>query len=103
MFHSPLKRWNLALSCVFLSGAILFGLSAYQGSTFIVLSALGLLLCIGSIILPLVRRPAVRLGQRLNHKRKGWSAERSSLLIFLLTSACSSSPPSCSTGRTARS
>ena len=55
MFHSPLKRWDLALSCVFLAGAILFGLSAYQGSTFIVLSALGLLLCISSIILGLVK------------------------------------------------
>lgn len=55
MFHSPLKRWDLALSCVFLAGAILFGLSAYQSSTFIMLSALGLLLCIGSIILGLVK------------------------------------------------
>ena len=42
MFHSPLKRWDLALSCLFLAGAILFGLSAYQGSTFIMLSVLGL-------------------------------------------------------------
>ena len=51
-FKQGLAAWVLV---AILATAILFGLSAYQGSAFAVLSALGLLLCIGSIILGVVK------------------------------------------------
>lgn len=55
MRHSVLKRWDLAVSLLFLAGAALFGVSAYRTGALGVLSAPGLILCIVSIVLGLVK------------------------------------------------
>ena len=55
MKRSVLKRWDLAVSLLFLAGAAIFGASAYKTGSLGALSALGLLFCIVSIILGRVK------------------------------------------------
>ena len=50
-----LKHWDWSVSSVFLAGAIIFGVSAYRDDILAPLSALGLVLCTGSIILGRVK------------------------------------------------
>ena len=55
MKRLKLRHWDWIVSGVFLAGALIFGASAYQDGALAPLSALGLLLCIGSFILGLVK------------------------------------------------
>ena len=55
MKHLKLKRWDWIVSGLFLSGAVIVGVSVYQDGTIAPLSAPGLILCIASIILGRVK------------------------------------------------
>ncbi|HJG86946.1 hypothetical protein [Pseudoflavonifractor capillosus] len=55
MGKSALKRWNLIVGCVFLTGALVAGISAYRAGTFTPLSDLGLVICAAGIVLGLVK------------------------------------------------